>query len=832
MNKNQIFFSLGAILLGLIIILSISAAMISENMVKDQISDNISYDEISVVRFPYPSIELKNVKLGKHNAARVKLKISLPSLLLFSYNIKNIDIEDVSISTGSNLTNLEDFHNAARYVLDEGNHDFRYIGLSKIALYHQNKKIYSLNSANLKCTTGKCELFGIDKNQHHFSISALLDSKIMRITSSITSNNIDLAMFEKYDLGSGNFIGDFKATIKSIDDINIVGELAGNNDVAHFRNIVLESKMLEGKADYASFKEYGGKLKLDLNSFNLNSDQIKNIMSESLYMRLMPKDFEVHIKDAKVAENGFKLIDIFGSNDAEKVKISEMSAISDYDDVINVRGDIYLSEYGPVFDGNIDCKYHNFSHLLSLFKLESFEGVNPEYNFTFNSDIYASAKNYHFSKINSKVADVQVNGDLGIILLQSTPRIVSSLDIKNFNFIENDYVLAPKFFEYLKSLVHDMKEEDYLTKFNALKEFPYKASLDINFYDAILGKYKLDNINANIRVKNAHIALKKLDIESEMLSLHSNGELQSWGIKPIMFFNITGGHLDQFSYSLLKMHDYIIENIDPKKIQFNSSIAFDNLSSDDGISLLNLRAMINSDDAGGVNIKDMLVDVFGGRLISTSYILPSSFTIEGVYGYNNFLLSPIAEYITKDKSLISGIASANGKFKMNLEDKDFISKLYLNGSYIAKFITLNNFGIDDYIENITEKEYDAKNRLEYDTYNASYKGVTELPLYAGSIEVKDGLVSLKDNDFNTKYTNADITGGFKMPSLQAKDLMILFEFDDPRQPKLNIRGKKLSKKKINIPMKVEGNIFTPVRTLDLSDLKKKLFRGVKFDIKE
>ena len=225
----------------------------------------------------------------------------------------------------------------------------------------------------------------------------------------------------------------------------------------------------------------------------------------------------------------------------------------------------------------------------------------------------------------------------------------------------------------------------------------------------------------------------------------------------------------------------------------------------------NVRFFAQSDDSGGIKFSKSLVDIFSGRLTIDGYLNLENLDLDLVFGYNNFSLSDMVSYLNKYNNIqdinFRGAGSCVGTLKTNIASKDTIfNMMEASGSYIAKFIQINNFGIDNYLSAITVKDYNAKTRLEYDTYYAPLKGISEIDECAGDIKIENGILTLKDSKFRTVTSKGTING-----DVDLKDLTIV--------DKLKIDFEQLANQNVRLNMNLEGNILSPKRSLNLEEIK-------------
>ena len=140
--------------------------------------------------------------------------------------------------------------------------------------------------------------------------------------------------------------------------------------------------------------------------------------------------------------------------------------------------------------------------------------------------------------------------------------------------------------------------------------------------------------------------------------------------------------------------------------------------------------------------------------------------------------------------------------------------LYTKSSFIAKDITIRNFGIDSMISGMSATKYQLQN-FQKDLRQGMLTGQTNVSDLNGNAELAKGVVSLKDLKLKTKYSAATAQGAFNIYDFGLK-ISSIFAFrmidqysghnnwalDDP----------------IRLPIEVGGTLFEPSKTPDNKEL--------------
>jgi hypothetical protein len=797
-----------------------STAMINPDKIKQQIDKNISYKSILVKKFPYPKIYLKDVIIGDARIDTSILHISLLSLLSFSHKIQNIELRNIVINSKNDILGLQDFHNILQNIWTK-KEDIGAIDMSHILVNG-----LMVPSASISCGKSSCD-FAVNSGSSSLLLRASKDKgDIIALAGSCFFHNYKIQIEEKYDTKTKNFIGNFKLD-QMVDIKNqFQGEIVGNSQTTHYRNISASFDFLKGAGDYAIFTGKNSSLKSNIDYLEISDKKVRNLFS---VLKSYCKDLflDMKIASAKIASESISDIKIMANSDDAGLNITNFSGKLEGEDSL-----IFTGKLTEAIDGHIDLSYSDLNKLLIKIGFENLASKSSDaQKLQFSSDIHIEDQNYHFSNISSKVADqVGITGQFGVRVISDTPRVLAALDITSLDFNNKNYPIIDKLFSYMISAASNMKSENYSSKFDPIKNLGYKLNSDLYFSNAKIGEYKIDKMRSNFRIKDAHIDLRTINVKSEDIDLDISGELQAWGIKPILFMNLYGAKLKHIDYNHKSFIEYLSKNIDFKKMHFNLSLALDHLVTKNQLDIGNIRASINSDDLGGIKISNGIFDIFGGRVTSTSYFVTNDLVIDGVFGYNNFLLEPMVSYLSNAESGITGVASLNGKFHANLGDyTKFSNSLELSGSYIAKFIKLQNFGIDEFVEQVTKKDYDAKARLDYDSYYAILKGYTDIDTLSGSLDAKDGLVSFSDITFSTKSTEGRVDGKVKMNGVFANESHMLFEFSMPetKQEGNQMFNPPAEPQKFKAKVSLDGSIFAPSRLFDTNSLKIQMIGNAK-----
>jgi hypothetical protein len=817
MQNNQIKMVFAGILGILILIFSFSISMLTIDKIKKQIDPSITYGTIVISKLPYPEISLKDVVIGDAKIAKVILHLSLPSIFSFSHKIGDIELQNLHIQNASQISSLQDFHKILRNIWIRKN-DISNIDVNNIVI---NKII--IPSATLSCGSIGCNIrinFGDASDMNLDVMQSASAADIIDLSASYSFYNHKINIEEKYDTKSGNFLGAFSADQTDGKKWKFAGEVVGNATTTHFRNISIDSDICKGAADYAVFADKNAHLKANIDYLEVPniSDFISFVKSgsEGLFV-------DVKIASAKMADEKISDIKFIANSDENSFNIADFSGKLDGESKFSINGKLSSS-----FDGSLELNYADTNKLLTKFGHSNLTSESKEpQNLQLSSAIHIGEKIYHFNNIDAKIAgQVTAVGQFGVRFISDTPRVLIALDIDNLDSKNKSYPVVNNLFSYLTMLSSSMKDSHYMDKWDPIKNLGYKLNADLYFTNAQIGQYKIDNMRSNFRVKDAYIDLLELSMIGDKIDLSVKGELQAWGLKPILFGNIYGAKIDGIDYNHQAFMKYLTDNLDLKKLHLNLSVALDKYSTIKKFEAQNLRATLSSDDLGGIKISNFIFDIFGGRVISTSYLSLHDLGIDGVFGYNNFFLEPIVSYLSGQESALRGVASANGKFHSNIDSYDIFSKnLEFSGNYIAKFITLQNFGIDDFIEQITKKNYDAKARIEYDGYYAVLKGSTEIPLLSGSVDVKGGSATLADTIFTTKFSSGKMSAKLNLNGTfdVGTKANVMFEFQIPEGlEQKDPMAQKIEPKKLKANMSLEGSIFAPSRSLDRNDLKKQM----------
>ncbi|MGI4776267.1 MAG: AsmA-like C-terminal region-containing protein, partial [Janthinobacterium lividum] len=191
-------------------------------------------------------------------------------------------------------------------------------------------------------------------------------------------------------------------------------------------------------------------------------------------------------------------------------------------------------------------------------------------------------------------------------------------------------------------------------------------------------------------------------------------------------------------------------------------------------------------------------------------ILLEPFTWNFVYALNSINIASLCDVLPKGFLNNVGGMSIGGMLTTNGDNiEKLLYNLYSKSSFIVKDAEINNFSIDDFIDNFYSISYNTAN-ITTDLQLALLTGQTDVDTLKGDLELSQGVLNLKNTSLKTKESIASIVASINLYSF-ALNLDALFSFH-PRSQLRALQG--TISRPMQLGVNVLGTIFAPQKTSD------------------
>ena len=292
-------------------------------------------------------------------------------------------------------------------------------------------------------------------------------------------------------------------------------------------------------------------------------------------------------------------------------------------------------------------------------------------------------------------------------------------------------------------------------------------------------------------------------------------DLVAQGIKPNLVITVHNGSFGVNFLSpmgILKLRKELLEKYDLSKIGMTLNFSMKKIYEKDfELGRIRFKA---TNKKNLFNIKNLNMDVFGGRLQSSGSVLLEPYVLNFVYALNSARIPKIAALMPKGFVNSGGGLSASGMWSTNGEKiKEQLYNFYTKSNIIANGITVSNISIDNFIKILSAPNY---NIVEFpdDLKKALLTGKTYISDFKTSLDVSKGIFKMPDLIFKTKYSSGIGSAIFDLYKFNL-DLNNIFSFylTNPKHSK-----KRTSNSPATMKLKSTGSLMLLKKEADTKDL--------------
>lgn len=701
-----------------------------------------------------------------------------------------------------------------------------------------------LLTENLCLSKGKndMEISSLFENKFHFVDKVhYLENGTFTSNINVYNDNFKLQLNTQYSLSGtdgGDFLGKIQNlktfsqevspilnfmindNIKTTENIIFSGKISKQEDSLTIENIELKGENIDMNGTYWFAKEEidTGTLALKINKINFDSLFSNGLFTnyqETSLLNLHESKLRFAIESDKVAfsEDVIHDFKIDATGDGNKFKIAICSGRIESGGDFQIAGELESNKYRPKFLGNIIVNHININHLVGKSKLNLLGGdgsINS--NLYLKSDIIATPIDFKMQNFTVILGSETLLGNINIKLAGNEKQIISDIDIDDLNIQTSTFPLVRKLYDYVTSLTQDMNDANYTLKYLALRTFPIKTILDINFDGLSSGENKImDRMNLLLTYDSGQLKIDDFLLsKKDNFYLQGNGRIFANSLLPQLKFNISNGFIklkESSKENINNIIDFTTNNIDLAKLDVASEGSLESLEYDK-IKLSDL-SWTSKNDGKILNVPSLKFNIDSGNVDATGSLAVNPLKASFTFGAERIDLPKIiSSFIKKPLPIASGFASINGQFSSTATNlDDLLYNLYLRGDFLSKNLRIENIDIDGLILKLSTLQLEQLivDRILSDSASS---GSTDFNEISGSYDLNNGILSIKNISMlaNSFSGSAGIAINIYDQSL---DLNSIFSFY-PLNSKI-ISPKNTPPIKVNFAAK--GDLFDPDKLL-------------------
>lgn len=816
------------------------------------INSNIAKINYRIHNFPVPALIIDEIKdEGKVELKNVKIKFSLWSVLSFSHKISDIEVDQVMIYlSNDNVTYINHDEFIAELIKKEALNVSAKI--KKLVFVESDKDVaFSIEnfifSGDKKTTkfTGELSVGNLkgefirNPNQIDFNFKLdnpgyTLELKEVYEQSVLKSGKIEIttsALAKELVSSLPDFVNLSEQSV-SDEEVKITMDLLPLNNWINFKNILIQSKSIQGsgeialsknKQDISDIKINFSKIDLKDWGKNKSSDkQNKNVSSYSSGITNKLVDFRQNIRITLSAQevilgpnNKITDVSIKFLNKDNQLTIEDFFGTLDKSGGFRVSGTVSENSFRSLFKGRIAINHKDLNDLAEFIGGSEVRTKN-NIPYSLVSDIKFSAVDVSMQDLLIKTDSSEITGSFSTKFIGNSPRTSANLKVNKANLDKGDLPLLNHLYKYAMNLTKDSKKEEYLNKFIPLREIDSISDYDVSFDKLTFNNKLYKNVNFNLNLMPGQIKLDNLVLNDGKNYADITVELVASAIKPSFNITMHNGELEVdflSPRSISELKKQILEEFALDKVDLNIDLNLDKVYQGDfSLGRLMLKAKNNKTL---FEISKFDADMFGGRMYSTGSILLEPYTLNFVYALNSASIPEIAKLMPVGFIETNGLISTSGMWSTNGNSiEEQLYNLYTKSNIITKDITISNFSIDEMVKATTAPGYNLK-AFKDDMKQALLTGKTEVSELKTDVELTKGLFNFKNIEFKTKYTAGAAAATFNIYDMNI-DLASVFSF---YLSKPNNGRSYNDYATAKLTVKAVGNLFTPKKEVDSKEFE-------------
>lgn len=616
------------------------------------------------------------------------------------------------------------------------------------------------------------------------------------------------------------------------DKVQITFDIVPTSTHVNLKNIIVNSDSISGVGEINLSKDEKNfnEVKLDFTKIDLDvwmngsegiaHDFVGNYSTNKNFeFKKNPTNINIFVKNVRLGKNNsISDLSMRGKIEDGKLNIQNFTGEMGADGKFKIIGVVTQNSFRSLFEGRVVFNHKDLNDLAEYFggpDMRSLEAIP----FSFSSDVKMSSVDVSLQNLLIKTKSTDLMGNVSTKYIGNSPRTNATLKISSIDVDQKKFPIVSQVFNHAISLFDGMKEEDYLSRFIPVRKINTIGNYDITFEKLTAQNKLYKNLNFNLSLSPGKIAFEKLTIKNEDEWLDTSFTLEAQGLKPVVYFKIHDAVLSSSFLSPSRMLDLrkeIMNHYDPSKIDVVMDFYITKLY-DENSSLERIFFQAKN-DKNLLDIKKLDADLLGGRLQSSGSILLEPYTLNFVYALNSAHVAEVAKLLPEGTLESGGVISASGMWSTSGDTLDAqLYNLYTKSNLLAKGITVRNFSIDDFIQELSRENYNLAD-FKDDVKRALLTNKTEIADLKTNIDLTKGAVTLSELAFKTKYSAAVGSALFNIYDFNVEATNLFsFYLAKPKNGR-SYTDYAPAKMKVNIL----GNIFSPKKTAETVELEELL----------
>ncbi|MCC8371487.1 MAG: AsmA-like C-terminal region-containing protein [Rickettsia endosymbiont of Pseudomimeciton antennatum] len=830
---------------------SVSNSFVNELKISPQNLKNIK-----ITKFPVPYLTIEQIKEeGKMELGNIEIHFAPWSLLTLRPKISAVTIYNATIYSDEQDLDIINHDKIIISFITNGIIDINFDIKNLTILNKNNQPFITLNNCSLSKNNpisnrtsfkgdggyvGQLSGFFERKgNQTNFDLTianddynfhlleTYIDSKLINGKAEYLIQNLaDILHILIPDLDS--LFRKFNPNEK----INIKFDILPTPQLLKLENIIIDSNSLAGngsiylnKSDKVTsiIKLYFPKI--DAKSLITSSNNIKQFSNSVFGLRFLFDNKSIItniLVDQIILDNDEVLNNtkILLNLDKGVLVVNDFSGTIKSGGNFQFIGNVTQNSVRSAFDGTIYLQHNDLNSVLNILGYQQAVSEKPT-AFILSSDLKLTLIDIYLQNLMLKTENTKVTGNITARFIGSIPHFITILDFSSIDLNREDYPIISPMVKFAKSLSENMKDESYLTKYIPIRTINYLGNFDITINDILMGDNSFGKAYILANISPGNIEISNLDIRTNSDYINLSANLLANNIKPQLKVTINDGSLNVNYLTaeyLLNLRNKLLNEFDLEKIELKLNCALSKITQDD-LVLQNIKLALANNNAL-FKISNLEANLLLGKLKAEGNILLDPYTLSFVYALNSIDLAQLSNILPKGLLDNRGRMSVNGAITTNGDSlKKLLYELNTQSDFVVKNAKINNFSIDSFIEKVNNKDYNLK-YLKEDLAHAMYQGQTELDSLHGNVQLKNGIVTIKDIVFNTKYSSGSASSVVNIYNWDmALSSILSFYVADL---KLNLNDSSNQNTPINLKIKTSGTMLDPIKTLDETELTKAL----------
>ncbi|MCC8398976.1 MAG: AsmA-like C-terminal region-containing protein [Rickettsia endosymbiont of Platyusa sonomae] len=830
---------------------SVSNSFVNELKISPQNLKNIK-----ITKFPIPYLTIDRIKEdGRLELENIKIYFAPWSLLILRPKISAVTINNATIYSDEQDFDIINHDRIVSSLITNGIIDINFDVKNLTILNKDNQPILTLNNCSLFKNNPISSKISFKGNGGYVGkLSGFFERNANQINLDLTIANSDynFHLLETYidsKLINGKaeyliqhladilhiIIPDLDSLFRKInpnEKINIKFDILSTPQLLKLENIIIDSNSLAGNGSiYLNKSDEVTSIiklhfpKIDTKSLITSSNNIKQFSNSVFGLRFLfdNKSIITNILVDQIILNNDEVLNntkILLNLDKGVLVVNDFSGTIKSGGNFQFVGNVTQNSVRSIFDGTIYLQHNDLNSVLNTLGYQQAVSKKPT-AFILSSDLKLTLIDVYLQNLMLKTENTKVTGNITARFIGSMPHFIAILDFSSIDLNREDYPIISPMVKFAKSLSENMKDESYLAKYIPIRTVDYLGNFDITINDILMENNSFGKAYILANISPGNIEISNLDIRTNSDYINLSANLLANNIKPQLEVTINDGSLNVnylTAESLLNLRNKLLNEFDLEKIELKLDGMLSKIMQD-ALVLQDIKFALSNNNTL-FKISNLEANLLSGKLAAEGNILLDPYTLNFVYALNSIDLAQLSNIFPKGLLNNYGGMSINGTLATNGDSlKKLLYELSTQSEFVIKNAKISNFSIDSFIEKVNNKDYNLK-YLKEDLAHAVYQGQTELDSLRGNIQLKNGIVTIKDVVFNTKYTSGSASLAVNVYNWDMTLSSILsFYIADL---KLNLNDSSNQNTPVNLKIKTSGTMLDPIKTLDDTELTKAL----------